>query len=295
MFDNISELEKEVQEFEKNILASSQLVKSIEQLANAADAQVRSFAKDSETLLRRIEQQNAAEKDALHSDVYTLLSESAKKTQDETRRVIEAAVERIQQIQNEYAGAIQKTETALKIHESELIRGFDESAQKHLTDSTRTMDTAASLLSKAQSELVETVRSAEDKLIQIQRQYVDQLEKTEKALKDHEDSVTQTIRSDADRLLAEYSKMLQSTTDALATAQQQYIAGLGELNTSLAKREDAICTKMDAILERLDKLDFEDIRKKCDGIRKSINVKFAIAMVGIVGTLAFAALSFFMK
>lgn len=181
----------------------------------AADAQVRSFAKDSETLLRRIEQQNAAEKDALHSDVYTLLSESAKKTQDETRRVIEAAVERIQQIQNEYAGAIQKTETALKIHESELIRGFDESAQKHLTDSTRTMDTAASLLSKAQSELVETVRSAEDKLIQIQRQYVDQLEKTEKALKDHEDSVTQTIRSDADRLLAEYSKMLQSTTDSI--------------------------------------------------------------------------------
>ena len=109
MFDNIAELEKEVQEFEKNILASSQLVKSIEQLAKAADAQVRSFAKDSETLLRRIEQQNAAEKDALHSDVYTLLSESAKKTQDETRRVIEAAVERIQQIQNEYAGAIQKT------------------------------------------------------------------------------------------------------------------------------------------------------------------------------------------
>lgn len=67
------------------------------------------------------------------------------------------------------------------------------------------------------------------------------------------------------------------------------------MSALLEKREDAICTKMDSILERLDKLYFEDIRSRCDGIRKSGNVKFAIVMVGVADALAFAAISFFMK
>lgn len=295
MFDNITVLEKEVQEFEKNILASSQLVKSIEQLAKAADAQVRSFSKDSEALLRRIEQLNADAKDTLHGDITTLLSDSAKRTQEDTRRVIGAAVEQMQQIQTEYADAIHKAESALSSHETQLIQAFNENAQSHLTSSVRTIDSAASSLIKTQNDLLETIRSAEEKLLQIQGRYVEQLDKTEKALKDHEGSIAKTVHDDAERCLADCRKVLQEATDALTNAQRQYIEQLGMLNESLSKREDTICAKMDSILERLDKLDFEDIRSKCDGIKKSLSIKFAIAMAGITGTLVFAALSFFMK
>ena len=262
MFDNIAELEKEVQEFEKNILASTQLVKSIDQLAKAADVQVRSFSKDSETFLRKIEQQNADAKDELHSDMETLLSDSTRKTQEEVKYAIGSAVDKIQQTRDEYAELIRKTEAMLKAHENELLS---------------------------------SMQSAEEKLIQIQRQYIEQFDKTEKALNEHEETVAKTILDDTEKCLADCNRALQNSIDILNTAQQQYVAKLAETSASLATREDVICSKMDSILERLDKLDFEDIRSRCDGIRKSINIKFTIAMIGTMGTLAFAALSFFMK
>lgn len=108
MFENIAELEKEVQEFEQNILASSQLVKSIEQLAEAAEEQMRSFSRNSELLLRKIEQQNAEAKAALHDDMGTLLSDGAIKIQGEAHREIEAVITRLQQTRDEYAELIRE-------------------------------------------------------------------------------------------------------------------------------------------------------------------------------------------
>lgn len=118
------------------------------------------------------------------------------------------------------------------------------------------------------------------------------MDSIEKALKDYEERIAKTIHDDAEKHLAECNKVLQSSVNTLVTAQQQYITKLGELDVSLKKREEIICTKIDSTLYRLDRLDFEDIRNECNRIRKSLNVKFAIVLSGIVCTLVFAILSF---
>ena len=54
MFQNIEELEKQVKEFQQNILASSEFIKGIQNLTNRVESQQTEFAKDSKALLASI-------------------------------------------------------------------------------------------------------------------------------------------------------------------------------------------------------------------------------------------------
>ena len=54
MFQNIEELEKQVKEFQQNILASSEFIKGIQNLTDRVDSQQTEFAKDSKELLDSI-------------------------------------------------------------------------------------------------------------------------------------------------------------------------------------------------------------------------------------------------
>lgn len=56
MFQNIEELEKQVKEFQKNILASSEFIKGIQNLTDKIESQQTEFTKDSRELLDSIEE-----------------------------------------------------------------------------------------------------------------------------------------------------------------------------------------------------------------------------------------------
>lgn len=55
MFQNIEELEKQVKEFQKNILASSEFIKGVQNLTNMVESQQTQFDKDSKDMLSAIE------------------------------------------------------------------------------------------------------------------------------------------------------------------------------------------------------------------------------------------------
>lgn len=55
MFQNIEELEKQVKEFQKNILASSEFIKAIQTLTSMVESQQTEFDKDSKDMLSAIE------------------------------------------------------------------------------------------------------------------------------------------------------------------------------------------------------------------------------------------------
>ncbi|MEG1525783.1 MAG: hypothetical protein RR475_12320 [Clostridia bacterium] len=78
MFESVEQLEKEVQEFRKNILASSELIKSVEGLIAATKAQKESFSSETVELVTRMNAHAEAIQESYKAALSKMVSENSK-------------------------------------------------------------------------------------------------------------------------------------------------------------------------------------------------------------------------
>ena len=100
MFDNIEQLEKEIQEFRQNILASAGLIKSLDEIAAAVRKQQDEFGSSSTALLEKLEQSRTE----LKSQADTILAQIEAYTKSVPESVTTANADLIKQMQDTVAG-----------------------------------------------------------------------------------------------------------------------------------------------------------------------------------------------
>lgn len=82
MFQNIEELEKQVKEFQKNILASSEFIKGIQNLTNMVESQQTQFDKDSKDMLGAIDAYTRYVKEQTDLLIKSITEQTSKEADD---------------------------------------------------------------------------------------------------------------------------------------------------------------------------------------------------------------------
>lgn len=231
MFEDIGELEKEVQAFRENILASSELVKSIEKLTVETAAQARDFRAASKDLLARLDEQTAELK---QSAEHTLSVQVAQLTAS-NQSFLDAAAAKIDGF------AVQA------VRQTEQLRAA-----------------SGELASKMEVQTAELRQSAE-----------------------------QILAAQITRLTENSQAQLSAAIEKMADAQKAYVERMDVAENALKTREDALNSKYESVLAKLEAANLEETVRLCQKIRKSIHIEFGILLAGICAALTFVVLHSF--
>lgn len=135
MFENIEQLEKEIQAFRQNILASSELVKSMEEISAVVRKQQSDYAESSSALLDKMEQQRTelAERTATLLDQIEKLSKSVP---EEVEKKAEVLIEQLKDVTATYektmSGIVEQFEKENNDNTAEALRKYGELNGLHI-------------------------------------------------------------------------------------------------------------------------------------------------------------------
>lgn len=117
MFENVDQLEREVREFQENILASKELVRNLEQLVVAAKAQQEQLAKSTDDLLRGIPTSVEGKNSALRAEI----QQTAVRMQADSNAAVNKAISEVQRAHQQHIEQLTSVETQMKKVETDLI------------------------------------------------------------------------------------------------------------------------------------------------------------------------------
>lgn len=117
MFENVDQLEREVREFQENILASKELVRNLEQLVVAAKAQQEQLVKSTDDLLRSIPTSVEEKNSALRAEI----QQTADRMQADSNAAVNKAISEVQRAHQKHIEQLTSVETQMKKVETDLI------------------------------------------------------------------------------------------------------------------------------------------------------------------------------
>ena len=112
MIENIEQLEKEIEEFQKNILASTQLVEVLQRTNKTIQQQQKSFDADTKALLKKYDEQLKQTTDQLRAHSDESVAQLTKELTDTQGKILSDAVHEIA-ASNEYVSAQLQENTKL--------------------------------------------------------------------------------------------------------------------------------------------------------------------------------------
>jgi chromosome segregation ATPase len=188
MFTDIEQLEKEVQEFRKNIVGANALINSLDAIIEAIKKQTAEMASTSEKVTQKMDSQTTAIQ-ASSEETLKKLADSLTTCVSELRGLNESAVaqltagnkenfekiaEQIVATQKGYIDTLQSTERAIQ----ECSKNLSSENKEHI-------ESAVASIKEAQQEFVSQMQSAEsalrvckDELVAKHADFLDRLEKT---------------------------------------------------------------------------------------------------------------------
>lgn len=207
MFDNIEQLEKQVKSFQENILASSELLKGIDELIVALKAQQSSYQVSASELLTKM---------AAYSD------------------------------------------------------GVKKSAEELSTDVAKTVQGIPFEVEKKNSLLINELRKCVEELENATREAVQ-------------------------KLSSDNCSQIYEAVCKISEAQKAYVYKLVELDDSIKKSSSELSIRYQDFLKRLESTNVDQLFKTCQGMKKSIEKRLFVLMVGVGFTAVLVAISLFVK
>ncbi len=122
MFESIEEFEGQVEEFQKNILASNELIKSVESLTDSIQRQQKSYNDNNEKIIKKIEDTN----DNTQTAVETIKNENKKLINESIRELEKSNQDHIRVIISE----LENTKSDIKKYSDELADRYQNFHQK---------------------------------------------------------------------------------------------------------------------------------------------------------------------
>lgn len=256
MLTTIQELEREIDQFHKNIKDSNELMKILMSVASLTKTQTESF------------------------EVRTkALQDELAKLPPELSELFQKKIEGfVQEVHNEH----QSYQTAV----ANLMEGY----------ATRVADVTGAITKvpeelNAQLQKDRTAHIAE--LKQIQEQYASDLARTNEAFAKQLQAVVECIqavpgqiRDNSEQQYSAFLKELEKMTDA-------HLAHLSDTEKRVVDLSQQLEAKYDAFVAKLESTNMDQLYKYCQDMNKSINTKLGIALGGVAVAVIISIISLF--
>lgn len=238
MFEDLTQMEKEIETFRNNISASSELVEGISLLISETKKQKESMSASTESLIKKLEASVA----------------QFKKDQDK-------AVQVLGESNDTMLNALQqnlKSEQQNRIAEIESIQG---EIKKCLEVSSADADKHLKALTDTGEALTAALRQGADSFQMAANQNIEQM-----------NSDCQCIISEA--------------KNTMTNLQTDYEKQLLQAESTIKDYQKSAEDKYNEFVERLERTNVDQIFKQVQDLKKSVNIKFALLMSGVLATLA---------
>lgn len=277
MFENIEQLEREVQEFRKNILASSELVASFERMITQIKEQTRAIEAASGNLQGSVKTHT----EDLQEQIEICLQKQADLIAEQSRNV-EAASKVM-------TDAIGQQMAAVAAQSKSNMETFERS-------------------SKALSEQIERMSASVEQRMescfesQAQRM-VTQSEGFERATKGLESVIGQkaeefsvrvdsTLEAQIEKLTAANQAQIRIALDTMEKTNREFAAKCDEASKSFVAIQDDLNARYKQVLTKLEAANVSETVRLSKSIIKSINVKFGILLTGVAASIVLAVLAY---
>ncbi len=298
MFDNIAQMEKEIEEFRKNIIASSELVKGITDLTEATKQHKDSFISSSETLIAKLDDcvsQFKSDHDnslkALESDNAALIENLQQAIAQDVQKWLtsldttKTAIEKCEQ------DTISKTDEQLKHFSSEcdrLISGME----SNLVSQKTAYDESLKALENSNAALTENLQQA---IAQDVQKWLTSLDTTKTAIEKCEQDTISKTDEQIKQFSSECKRLATGILSVLTKQQSAYLDKLDETEKVINGYQVEAENKYNSFVQRLETTNVDQIFKEVQDLKKSLNTKIAILMTGVGISIVLAIISTFIK
>lgn len=305
MFENVTEMEKEIETFRKNIVASSELVEGISDLTAATKQQRDNFAAQSGKLLKKLDaciQQFKADHDAALAALKTANAETVSALESKMTAEQKTRIGELEEIQREMEQAaseaaaksdsqleqIQAIKTDFSAQSGELLKKLNDCIRRFNEDH----DAALAALKTGNAE---TISALEVRMSADQKTRMDELAEIQRGMvKTAADASAQYDRQ-LEHLSSECERLLRQMQTTIQEQQTAYLERLQQTEQTIKSYQAETEKKYADFLKRLENTNVDQIFKEVQDLKQSVQTKFMILMVGVGVTLVVTILSLIMK
>ncbi len=294
MFEDVAQMEKEIETFRKNVVASSELVEGINGLTEATRQHKETYSAATEDLIKKIDACIAEIKTDHEAALRTLSSNNdaaLTALQKNMAAEVETRMSELQQIksalenlQASYAERLQRNETTIREYESRL----DNSVEQIKTDHEAALRALSDRIDSAMAEQHEkSTKDLADKMAEIEKIKASIEEYQAQAAKKADEQVQQLVE-DCERLITEMKT-------ELASQQSAHVEKLQHTEQTIGGYQTAAEEKYDEFVKHLESTNVDQIFKEVQDLKQSIQLKFMILMGGIGAAIVVSVIGLILK
>ena len=294
MFEDITQMEKEIETFRRNVVASAELVDGITQLTDATKKQKDSFEAASSALLKKvdscIEQIKSDQEAALHTlsgenkDAIQTLQQNMAAEQTDRIKELENIKKDLIELQAAFTERIRQTEKALTDCQEKLGATADQIKADHDTSLHILSERVSASISELQTNMAADLEARVAAIDRIKAVFEScQAESSNKA-----DEQIQRLVRECDRLIAQMKS-------ELAEQQTLYAEKLQQTEKLICEYQNTAEHRYNDFVQRLETTNVDQLFKEMQDLKQSIQTKFMILLGGIGVTLIVALLGLILK
>lgn len=294
MFEDVAQMEKEIETFRKNIVASSELIEKISRLTDAVEHQKEAFSTSSEELVKKIDScikhiqtNNEATINTLSennniaiTNLQTNMSTEQALRMGELQQIKTA----LENLQATYAERLQKTEITIGTYHTKLddsVRQIKANHKETLKDLSERVDSAiADLQKSASADLMARVGEIEKIKVTIEEYQVQSAKRTDEQIQ---------------QLVKECTCLIAEMKTTLASQQSVYIEKLQQTEQVIREYHTDVEQKYNTFIKKLEAINVNQIFDEVQDLKQSIQTKFMILMSGIGVAIVVSAVGLILK
>ena len=283
MFKDIAQMEKEIETFRKNVVASSELIEGLSRLTETTRQQKESFSESADALIKRIdtcidqirENQDSALRTLSDDNDTAMKALGDAMSQEQASRLAE-----LERIKTSFTSVLDSCTERLQSTEN-AISGYRTEAEEKFIAYASQLESSAEMLRREVDSCVAQTKENQDTALQTFRQNNDA------AMKALETALAQ----EQERRLAELERI---RTD-FENAQAAYIEQMQMTERGIQEYQTTAENKYDAFVQRLETTNVDQIFKEVQDLKQSFQTKFALMMGGIGVAVVIAVLGLILK
>ena len=283
MFESVEQLEKEVKEFQQNILASSEFIKKLDEVVASISSQERDFAAKSAALTAKIDNNT----DALRASQ----AEAIKKLLDENHALIKHLSDTATELESQMKSQVETVMSDHQVLVEQLI-------ERNSAISTEFGDKSASIIAEIKAIPVE-LQKRNEALADSFQKGVSSVIETANSISASQKALVDALSAHCDDLLSSMNEAekehLEKTTEDICATQKAYITKIEEAETELKECKADLFRKYDDFLNKLESTNIDQMFKLCQEMKHSINTKLIVIMSGVGAALILALISLIIK
>lgn len=277
MFENIEQLEREVQEFRKNILASSELVASFERMITQIKEQTRAFEAASGNLQESVKTHT----EDLQKQIEVCLQKQADLIAEQSRNVEVASKVMTDAIGQQTAAVAAQSKSNMETFErsskalSEQIDRMSVSAEQRME---RCFESQAQRMVTQSEGFAQATKGLEAVIGQ----------KTE----EFSVRVDSALEAQIEKLTATNKEQIRIALETMEKTNREFAAKCDEVSKSFVAIQENLNARYEQVLTKLEAANVSETVRLSKSIIKSINVKFGILLTGVVASIVLAVLAY---